>query len=184
VWLNGLIDTRFLQLSRKLETLVFKANRRCSKKTFATKGLLFLHPRPIPVFPMLDRRKLLSEIFRFLLVSGISFTIDAGVYLGLTTQFDIDGSWAKRISFACISVWGYFAHKHFTFRHRTLNRAEPIRFACLYFTGWILNSLVHDGTIALDQSSKPAFLLATFAWACWNFVGQKWFVFREPKAES
>ncbi|MGY8693965.1 MAG: GtrA family protein, partial [Verrucomicrobiia bacterium] len=128
VWLNGLIDTRFLQLSRKLETLVFKANRRCSKKTFATKGLLFLHPRPIPVFPMLDRRKLLSEIFRFLLVSGISFTIDAGVYLGLTTQFDIDGSWAKRISFACISVWGYFAHKHFTFRHRTLNRAEPIRF--------------------------------------------------------
>ena len=133
---------------------------------------------------MLDRRKLLSEILRFTIVSGIAFTIDAGVYLGLSTQLDVDGSWAKRISFACVSVWGFFAHKHYTFRHRRFNSREPIRFACVYLTGWILNSLVYDGTVALDQSAKPAFLLATFAWACWNFVGQKWFVFRDGTAKN
>ena len=145
--------------------------------SFSIRGQIFY-------FPMLDRRKLLSEIFRFILVSGVSFTIDAGVYLGLISQLDIDGSWAKRISFACVSVWGFFAHKHFTFRHRSFNRSEPIRFACVYLTGWVLNSLVYDATIALDQSAKPAFLLATFAWACWNFVGQKWFVFREPAEKA
>ncbi len=132
---------------------------------------------------MLDRRKLVSQILRFIIVSGIAFMIDAAVYLALTTQLEIDGSWAKRISFACVSVWGFFAHKHFTFRHRAFKASEPIRFACVYLTGWILNSFVYDTTIALDQTSKPAFLAATFAWACWNFVGQKWFVFRDP-AES
>jgi putative flippase GtrA len=128
---------------------------------------------------MIDRRKLAFELLRFIMVSGISFAIDASVYLSLSIQFEVNGSWAKRISFACVSVWGFLAHKHFTFRHRAFRASEPIRFACVYFTGWIINSIVYDATIALDQSSKPAFLLATFVWACWNFIGQKWFVFRK-----
>lgn len=127
---------------------------------------------------MLDRRKLYSEILRFILVSGISFLIDAGVYFLLSSKLGVDGSWAKRISFACVPIWGFFAHKHFTFRHRPFKASEPIRFAGVYFTGWIVNSIVYDMTIDLDQSTKPAFLAATFAWACWNFAGQKWFVFR------
>ncbi len=130
---------------------------------------------------MLESRNIVSQILRFIVVSGIAFAIDAGVYLLLTFHFEIDGSWAKRISFACISVWGFFAHKHFTFRHRAFRASEPIRFAIVYLTGWILNSVIYDATIALDQSSKPAFLTATFAWACWNFIGQKWFVFAEPQ---
>lgn len=134
---------------------------------------------------MLDGRNIVSQILRFIVVSGIAFAIDAGVYLILTLQFEIDGSWAKRISFACVSVWGFFAHKHFTFRHRIFRASEPIRFAIVYLTGWILNSVIYDSTIDLDQTSKPAFLAATFAWACWNFIGQKWFVFTEPNpAES
>lgn len=141
----------------------------------------FLSP-PIILYrnTMLDQRNIVSQILRFLVVSGISFAIDAGVYLLLTIQFDTDGSWAKRISFACVSVWGFFAHKHFTFRHRAFRASEPIRFAAVYLTGWIINSVVYDATIDLDQSSKPAFLVATFVWACWNFAGQKWFVFAEP----
>jgi len=118
------------------------------------------------------------------LVSGIAFAIDAGVYLFLSTQFEVDGSWAKRVSFACVSIWGFFAHKHFTFRHRVFRVSEPIRFAIVYLTGWILNSVIYDATIALDQTAKPAFLTATFAWACWNFIGQKWFVFAEPNSND
>ena len=129
---------------------------------------------------MTDSRDIVSQILRFILVSGIAFAIDAGVYLFLSNQLDIDGSWAKRISFACVSIWGFFAHKYFTFRHRVFNASEPIRFAIVYLTGWILNSVIYDATIALDQTSVPAFLAATFAWACWNFIGQKWFVFAEP----
>ncbi len=128
---------------------------------------------------MLESRNTVSQILRFILVSGIAFAIDAGVYLLLANHFEVDGSWAKRISFACVSIWGFFAHKLFTFRHRAFRASEPIRFSIVYLTGWILNSVVYDATIALDQTSKPAFLTATFAWACWNFIGQKWFVFAE-----
>ncbi len=133
---------------------------------------------------MTEGRKIVSQILRFIAVSGIAFLIDAGVYLLLSGQFEISGSWAKRISFACVSVWGFFAHKHFTFRHRTFRASEPIRFAIVYFTGWILNSVVYDVTIGLDHTAKPAFLTATFAWACWNFIGQKWFVFAETDPQS
>jgi len=125
-------------------------------------------------------RKFISQILRFTVVSGMAFLIDAGVYLLLSIQLEVDGSWAKRISFACVSVWGFFAHKHFTFQHRGFRASEPIRFAIVYLTGWILNSVIYDATIDLDQTATPAFLTATFAWACWNFIGQKWFVFSEP----
>ncbi len=128
-------------------------------------------------------RNIVPEILRFICVSGMAFLIDAGVYLLLRNQFEVDGSWAKRLSFACVSLWGFFAHKHFTFKHREFRASEPIRFAIVYLTGWILNSYVYDATIALDQSAKPAFLAATFAWACWNFIGQKWFVFVTPKRD-
>lgn len=128
---------------------------------------------------MLNRDTLPQQIVRFALVSGVAFAIDAGVYLALSELLEIDGSWAKRISFACVSVWGFFAHKRFTFRHRAFSSKEPVRFALVYLSGWILNSIVYDGTIALDQSAKPAFLLAAAAWASWNFIGQKYFVFRD-----
>ena len=126
---------------------------------------------------MLDKRRLVSEVLRFILVSGVAFMIDALGYLALKSIFEIDGSWSKRMSFVCVSFWGFFAHKHFTFRHRTFKPSEPIRFALVYLSGWVINSLVYDATIKLDHSSTPAFLVATFAWACWNFIGQKWFVF-------
>ena len=121
--------------------------------------------------------QIVAEIQRFIIVSGVALMIDIGVYFILSSIFGMDSSWAKRISFACIPVWGFFAHKRFTFRKRPLNPGEPTRFALVYFAGLILNSVVHDATATLNQPSTPAFLAATIAWACMNFVGQKWFVF-------
>lgn len=128
---------------------------------------------------MVQARRTVLQAARFLIVSGISLSIDYGVYTLLTSQTALDSSWAKRASFACIVLWGFFAHKFFTFRNRGFNAREPARFALLYFTGWLINSLTHDLTAADSQPSNVAFLLATFVWACWNFLGQKFFVFRK-----
>lgn len=130
---------------------------------------------------MTELQRTVLQAVRFLIVSGISLAIDYSVYLGLSQVAGIDGSWSKRISFACIAIWGFFAHKYFTFRDRDLNPAEPLKFAGLYFTGWLLNTLVHDASMVGNQASSPAFLAATFAWACWNFIGQKYFVFRRAE---
>lgn len=128
--------------------------------------------------------KTLAQIQRFLLVSGVSFTIDLSVYSALTYFWEVDSSWAKRISFACVFFWSFFAHKRFTFKQRTLNASEPLKFALVWAVGWVLNSSVHDITAQQSSPSPIAFVLATIAWACLNFMGQKWFVFgKTPSAE-
>ncbi len=129
-------------------------------------------------------RNTAQQAARFLLVSGISLSIDYGVYSFLSHFSIVDSSWAKRLSFACIFFWGYFAHKHFTFKNREFSSSEPLRFGLLYLTGWVINSLVHDYAAANPGASDPAFLAATFVWACWNFIGQKYFVFRKREVEE
>ncbi len=124
-----------------------------------------------------EPQKTLGEIQRFIIVSGVALAIDVGIYLILASILGMDSSWAKRISFACIPVWGFFAHKRFTFNKKPFNPGEPARFALVYLAGLVLNSVVHDLTATLNQPSTPAFLAATIAWACFNFVAQKWFVF-------
>ena len=106
---------------------------------------------------MFDKRRLVSEVLRFILVSGVAFMIDALVYVGLKSIFEIDGTWSKRISFAVFRL-GVFAHKHL--HSGTL---FGLRFALVYLSGWVINSLVYDATINLDHSATPAFLTATFA---------------------
>lgn len=133
---------------------------------------------------MSELKKTISQAQRFILVSGVSFCIDATVYWTLASQTSLDSSWAKRISFASIALWGFFAHKYFTFGNRGFNANEPIRFVALYLTGWILNSFVHDAYVKHDEASSPAFVLATLVWASWNFLGQKFFVFRKDPSET
>ena len=148
-----------------------------------------LHPVAPPIYlpslptwrareTMDETRRTTLQAARFILVSGISLSIDYGIYSLLTEQTALGSSWAKRISFGSIFLWGFFAHKHFTFKNRGFSLNQPARFALLYATGWVLNSIVHDLTAADAKTSNPAFLTATFVWACWNFLGQKYFVFR------
>lgn len=162
-------------------------NPRTYQKSFASRlrgPLLRPTLEPPPDFQMDESRKTLIQIIRFLMVSGISLSIDYSVYTLLSAFAEMDSSWAKRISFACIFVWGYFAHKYFTFRNRGFHPSEPFRFALLYLSGWVINSVVHDLSAADPKASNPAFLVATFVWACWNFLGQKFFVFRRREAEE
>lgn len=125
--------------------------------------------------------KTLFQALRFTAVSGVALAIDAAIYAILISQFDVSGSWAKRLSFACVAFWGYFANKHFTFRDKSPNGSEPMKFALLYLTGGIINSVIHDLAAVQDEATRPAFIAATFAWACWNFIGQKFYVFRNGK---
>jgi len=127
---------------------------------------------------MENTKRTASQALRFLMVSTVSLGIDYAVYSLLSAHTSIGSSWAKRASFLCIIIWGFFAHKHFTFRRQTrFNAGEPLRFAMLYLSGWLINSTVHDLAATDPSSSNPAFLAATFVWACWNFIGQKFFVF-------
>lgn len=128
--------------------------------------------------------QLRTQLFRYLIVGGLAIAIDAITYYALTTNSLVEIAWAKRISFAMGAVWGFFVNKFFTFGKRTLSVQEPLLFTLVYICGWFLNSIIHDSVLRLGSSKPFAFLLATCASTCTNFVGQKWLVFRQNHRPS
>jgi len=122
--------------------------------------------------------KLKREISRFLVVGGIAVFIDAVVY-HLILEFDfLSPSPAKRASFIGGAIWAYFANKYITFNQKKFQAKEPLKYTIVYFFGFLLNSFVHDITFSFTFFSIFSFLLATATSTIWNFIGQKWFVFR------
>lgn len=119
-----------------------------------------------------------SEIFRYILVGGGAVCIDFLIYTLLSEFTQIDISWSKRISYVCGGIWSFFANKLFTFRKYELNTREPFLFILVYAIGFFLNSVLHDLVLKIFSVKLLAFSLATFISVVWNYIGQKWVVFR------
>ena len=128
--------------------------------------------------PQPNSSRLKREILRFLIVGGIAVAIDALLYY-IILDFNLAiPAVSKRISFTTGAVWAYFANKYFTFLQSRIQFKEPFKFAIIYLIGFILNSLTHDLSFHFDNSLILSFLLATGVSTVWNFIGQKWFVFK------
>ena len=122
--------------------------------------------------------KLRKEIPRFLVVGGIAVFIDAVVYHLILEFGFLSPSSAKKTSFITGAIWAYFANKYITFSQKQFRTSEPFKYTIVYFFGFLLNSVVHDVTYSFVSYPIFPFLLATVTSTIWNFIGQKWFVFR------
>jgi len=120
-----------------------------------------------------------SEIFRYILVGGGAVCIDFMIYFLLSEFTHIDISLSKRISYVCGGIWSFFANKFFTFKKYDLNTIEPILFVLVYAIGFFLNSILHDFILKFWGVKLLAFGIATFISIVWNYIGQKWLVFKK-----
>ena len=125
------------------------------------------------------KEKYVAEIVRYVLVGGVAVLIDAVVYYVMIVYHIAAPSTAKRISFIAGSTWAFLANKYFTFRQPEVKFSEPLLFTILYICTFFINSFVHDILLIRLQSEGLAFLFATGASTCLNYIGQKWIVFRE-----
>ena len=125
-----------------------------------------------------------SEVVRYLLTGGISFSIDTSAYFLLACTGVLSPFWAKRISYVLGSIWAFFMNKHFTFRQNEFRIAEPFLFAIVYVFGFVLNGLLHDVVLHCTSSKLMAFAVASFVVICTNYVGQKLIVFRTKRAQN
>lgn len=124
-------------------------------------------------------RFLQLEIVRYGIVGGGAVLIDLIIYT-LLIYFNItDPSWAKRIGFTIGALWSFLINKFYTFRKYDLKLSEPVFFIIVYVSGFLLNSFIHDWILRLYNSKVFAFILATCVSIMWNYVGQKWLVFRK-----
>jgi putative flippase GtrA len=127
----------------------------------------------------------------FVIIGVISVIIDFSLYKALSSQMDF--GLAKAVSFIVGTFFSYIANKVFTFQQYGKNFKEFTKFLGLYFFSLCVNVLVNKITMIIlvllsdfelfsflveDTVFILAFLAATFVSMTINFVGQKFFVFR------
>jgi len=132
-----------------------------------------------------------QEILYFLSIGLFTTSIDFILYsIG---QHFVSYSIAKACSFMLATCFSYLLHKHFTFRQKQHKIKNMFRFAILYFLSMGLNVLMNSLSIALLSACIfiswlthreiliSAFLIATGFSTIVNFLGQKFWVFRNSE---
>jgi putative flippase GtrA len=122
------------------------------------------------------------EIAIFLVVGSTTVLIDFGTYRNLAwVGLPIDLS--KAFGFIGGTIFAYVANKTWTFNHLPHAPGSLWRFISLYLLTLITNVLINaaalKGLAGFGFAVQASFLLATGTSATLNFLGMKFFVFRQ-----
>lgn len=128
-----------------------------------------------------------SELSRFLVVGFTTVGVDYLSYqLFLTLGLPV--ALAKSSGFITGTVFAYFANKLWTFSASTPAKNSAFRFSVIYASTLMLNVLVNSFVLYLladfPSAVQIAFILATGASATANFLGMKFYVFRNEQHEG
>ena len=125
--------------------------------------------------------KKILEVYRFIIVGLCSVTIDFLFYY-LLIYFDLlDLNNSKRLSFILGAIFAFYANRNFVFKIKKRKNSQYIMFSFLYFTSFVLNSVVHDYIYLISQLTLISFLGATFISTITNYTGQKFIIFKNDK---
>ena len=119
------------------------------------------------------------EIYRFILVGICSVFIDFLFYYSFIYLEIVDPQNAKRISFIFGAIFAFYANRNYVFRVNEKKLSQYIMFSLLYFTSFILNSMMHDYILLITEITFLSFLSATFVSTVVNFSGQKFIIFKK-----
>lgn len=131
------------------------------------------------------RRPLLSELFRYGMVSGVALIIDFGCLLLLAQLFHY--LLAATLSFILGGVVAYFLSVRFVFQHRKLDQVatELSLFIALGLVGLIINAAIISMSVSYWSLSIPfAKILAANGTFTSNFILRKWLLFTAARADA
>ncbi len=124
-----------------------------------------------------------KELSVFVMVGVITVLIDFIVYNVLVEFRLSDVNMAKGVGFVSGTIFSYFMHRVWTFGHKEHKSGTVWRYVLLYMsTLWVnvsINAYVLNITYEFRYIILLAFLIATGASTILNFIGMKWFVFKE-----
>ena len=127
------------------------------------------------------RKESLREIFLFVFIGGCSTVIDLILYLVFLHAVNV--VIAKGASMIAASVFSYILNKTLTFRVRKKSdTGMVVRFYIVFVLNLVANVSVNWLFYSLLQTKLIPFILATAAGMAVNFLGQKYFVFRDRRA--
>jgi len=123
-----------------------------------------------------------KQVTRFLLIGIFVTTIDYAVYQFLLLYFD-NFFVPKGIGFIIGTLLAYLLNRRYTFSSRRNINSSINSFFSLYLISLVVNTNLNSLVISLFGNDTVtlnlAFVLATIASATINFVGMKFYVFKE-----
>ena len=117
------------------------------------------------------------QFISYSMIGIISLLIDIIVYVLLSDFFLISKSLSKIISFILASINSFLGNKIFTFKLKSYNFREPMKFILLYSVSLIANSSTHDFFLNVFDGFLP-FIISSIVSIIINFGGQKLWVFK------
>ena len=124
-----------------------------------------------------------KELTVFVVVGVITVLIDFIVYIVLVEFRLSDVNVAKGVGFVSGTIFSYFMHRIWTFGHKTHKPGTVWRYVLLYMStlgvNVSINSFILIFLLEFQFIILLAFLIATGASTIVNFIGMKWFVFKE-----
>ncbi|MEY8198005.1 MAG: GtrA family protein [Colwellia sp.] len=125
-----------------------------------------------------DNCALKQELLRFLVTGILAVGIDFSSYWLLIDVIPTDV--AKGLSFILGSMVAFIMNKLWTFEDETQLGNAAFQFACLYSLTFLVNVAVNHLILAYAIEMKLlAFLFATATSTVLNFLGMKFWVFRQ-----
>lgn len=124
-----------------------------------------------------------NKLLRFLIVGGCSTLIDFAIYMLLSLWIQISA--AKTISMLAASVFSYAVNKSFTFQDKNkTNAGYLLRFYIVFAANLLANVAVNYVCFGMTGDKIIAFVLATLAGMTVNYIGLKFFVFKQQNGPS
>jgi len=124
-----------------------------------------------------------KELPMFVVVGIITVIIDFIVYNVLVEFRLSDVNVAKGVGFVSGTIFSYFMHRIWTFGHKTHKPGTVWRYVLLYMSSLGVNVSINSFVLNLSFEFQfiilLAFIVATAASTILNFIGMKWFVFKE-----
>ncbi len=124
------------------------------------------------------------EFFRYLIVGGIAFVVDAGVLFLLVSQFGINYLLAAMISFLVGTVANYLISINWVFRYRAI-QTESLEFSIFLLTG-VMGLVISLGVMDILTGHfglhyMLAKVAATITALAFNYLSRKWVLFSRWK---
>ena len=128
-----------------------------------------------------------EELFRYIIVGGLTTVLNAAVYWLLSGVFSLHYQLANAIAFVVAVVFAYIANKKAVFHTKTTDALDTAREAGSFFLMRLISYGVEAGLMALmvevwrvDEllAKLPVIMLIVVL----NYVFSKLYIFRKPKA--
>jgi len=128
------------------------------------------------------KNRILLELNKFLFVGTIAVCLDWGIYLALTNFFGVEAVLAKAMSYMIGTIFAFIANGRLVFQ-TDLGTINLLKHLLLYTFTLLANTLViafWESNFFSDSHIRVgvALLTATFVSTVINFVGMRFWVFK------